>query len=159
MDEDAAEPATPEPVPKALRELAMLVVKEGVGVGGLPQAQRALALAFVWTGLPAGALSEREVNEALKSALAGAARFLDTDHVELRRWLVDSGWLCRDGFGREYRRVDAAALPAPSRGLAGQLEKLDAAAFADRARDRRDAERSARRRAWADRAGPPADAA
>lgn len=159
MDEDAAEPATPEPVPKALRELAMLVVKEGVGLGSLAQAQRALALAFVWKDLPTGALSERDVNEALKSALAGAARFLDTDHVELRRWLVDSGWLCRDGFGREYRRVDAAALPVASRGLAAQLAGLDAAAFADRARDRRDAERSARRRAWADRAGPPADAA
>jgi hypothetical protein len=100
-------------------------------------------------------MSEREVNEALKSRLAGAANFLDTDHVELRRWLVDAGWLARDGFGREYQRVSAAALPPTLQPLATAFEGVDTDVIAAASRAARSAERDDRQRAWRQRKGAP----
>ena len=60
--------------------------------------------------------TEPEVNERLRAWLAGAGAMLDVDHVELRRWLVDTGALARDGFGRAYARGDGfVALPSDAR--------------------------------------------
>jgi hypothetical protein len=132
-----------------LTALKALVVKDGVGLGGLPAVQQALALALVWAGLPAGtAVSEREVNECLKAQLAGAAVFLATDHVELRRWLVDAGWLQRDGYGRAYRRVAADALAAEQRVLAEALVGVNAGAWVAETRAAQRARRETRRRDW-----------
>jgi len=137
---DAADP---------LHALEVLVVKDGVGLGGLPAAQQSLALALVWAGLPAdAAVSEREVNDALKAQLAGAAVFLDTDHVELRRWLVDAGWLQRDGYGRAYRRVAAATMAPDQRALADGLADLHTDAWVAEVRAAHRARREARRRDW-----------
>ena len=133
--------------------LTPLFLKAGVSIGGLSDAQRHLALGLVWAGLPAVPMSEREVNEALKARLAGAAAFLATDHVELRRWLVDAGWLARDGFGHAYRRVEAASLRPGSQALAAAFAGLDTDALAASARAARAADRAARRRAWDERAG------
>jgi hypothetical protein len=135
-----------------LAALAALVVKEHVHLGSLAQYSRALAFAFVWAGLPKDAVfDERALNGALMAQLADAVRFLDTDHVELRRWLVDAGWLARDGFGREYRRVEPDALPAEYRSLAAALEGLDPPAWARAQRNRKDEERARRHAAWAAR--------
>jgi hypothetical protein len=131
------------------RALQALVVKQGVGLGGLAPAERALALALAWAALPVSPMSERDVNVQLQQALAGPALCLDTDHVELRRWLVDSGFLQRDGFGREYRRVAAAALPEDLRPAAAALQGLDVAAFATATRAAHAQQRQARREAWA----------
>jgi len=132
-----------------LTALKTLVVKEGVGLGGLPAVQQSLVLALVWAGLPAdSAVSERQVNECLKAQLNGAAIFLDTDHVELRRWLVDAGWLQRDGYGRAYRRVAADALAADQRLLADALVGVDTGAWVAEARAAQRARREARRRDW-----------
>lgn len=129
--------------------LAALVVKQGVGLGGLPAGQRDLALAWVWAGLPQSRnLSESQVNQALISQLAAAASFLDTDHVELRRWLVDTGWLCRDTYGREYRRATRDALAPAQRPLADALAGIDTSAWAAAARTARRELREARREAW-----------
>jgi hypothetical protein len=143
------------PLPASLQPLAALFVKAGVGIGGLSDAQRRLVLGLVWAGLPAVPMSEREVNQALKARLAGAAAFLDTDHVELRRWLVDAGWLVRDGFGREYRRVAVADLPAALQPLATAFAGVDTDAIAAATRAARAAEREARQRAWRERGGEP----
>ena len=129
-------------------ELQCLVLKKGVGLGGLGEVSRARALALVWAGLPADALTERQVNEAIKAQLGGAAAFLDTDHVELRRWLVDGGWLARDGFGREYRRVAAAALPARWQALAEALSSTDIAAWVAQLQRQKADRRETRRQAW-----------
>lgn len=102
--------------------LAALVVKDGVGIGRLTEPQRALALGLVWAGLPRGELTEKDVNADLKAQLACAASWLDTDHVELRRWLCDGGWLQRDGYGRAYQRVRAASLPADVASLGAALD-------------------------------------
>ena len=139
-----------------IRGLPQLVVKDGLMLGGLAEPQRALALGLVWAGLPRTPLTERAVNEALKAQLAGAARCLDTDHVELRRWLCDTGWLARDGYGREYLRVAPPALAPRWRDLGAVLETAfdqgDTAAYTERVRRERAAEREARRRSFEARA-------
>jgi hypothetical protein len=135
--------------PEPLRDLAALVVKERVGLGGLSAAYRSWALALVWSGLPAqAAVTERQVNDVLKAQLAGPAAFLDTDHVELRRWLVDTGWLARDGYGREYRRVAPASLPDAQRALAQALAHIEIGAWVAELRRSHQARRDARRDRW-----------
>lgn len=148
-------PASVSSLPEPLRPLAALFLKAGVALGGLSDAQRRLALALVWAGLPDLTLTEREVNEVLKARLAGAAGFLGTDHVELRRWLVDAGWLARDGYGRAYCRVDATALPPPLQPLAAAFGGIDTDALAAGVRAAHADNRAARRRAWAERQGAP----
>jgi hypothetical protein len=135
--------------PDPLLALAVLVTKDGVSLGALPAAQQSQALAVVWAGLPAEtALSEREVNACLEAQLAGAAAFLDTDHVELRRWLVDTGWLQRDGYGREYRRVAAGSMAPDQRALAQALAGLHTDTWVADLRTAHRARREARRRDW-----------
>jgi hypothetical protein len=141
-----------DPQDTRLRALAALVVKEHVRLGGLPRGALDLSLALVWAGLPAGVvMDEPAVNDVLKAQLAGPANFLDTDHVELRRWLVDAGWLVRDGFGREYRRVAQPALAAELRELAGALEGLKISDWVRSERERKAEERARKRLAWAAR--------
>ena len=129
--------------------LRALVVKHGLSLGRLPAADRDLALAWVWAGLPQPRVSnEPGITAELRARLAGAAAFLDTDHVELRRWLVDGAWLARDGFGREYRRVHCAALPERHVAMAAALHELDTDACAASLRAEKQALRRARQQAW-----------
>lgn len=137
---------------ETLTELSALVCKSHVGLGGLTHTQRTLALAVPALALPAGAtVDEAEVNALLKASLAGAAGFLDTDHVELRRWLVDIGWWQRDGYGRRYARVPTDALPPALQAVARSLGGLDLAVWVGTQRATRQRERDARRAAWATR--------
>jgi hypothetical protein len=132
-----------------LEALAALVVKDGVGVGRLTEPQRMLVLGLAWCSLPARiALREADVNAALKRALAGPCCFLGIDHVELRRWLVDTGWMQRDGFGREYRRVDAAALAQSLQSLTAVLTPMDLGTWVNGLRGAAATRREQRRQAW-----------
>jgi hypothetical protein len=131
-----------------LQALEAMLVKQGVMLGGLVPEQRAAALAVVWAGLPEGVMSEKQINEALKQRLSAAAQFIDTDHVELRRWLVDLGFLQRDGFGREYRCQQLSDLPEPCRLVAEALPQLDVDAWADGLRQLHAQQREVRRKAW-----------
>ncbi|MCW5637084.1 MAG: DUF2087 domain-containing protein [Rubrivivax sp.] len=132
-----------------LPTLSSLVVKDHVALGGLGDGEQTLALALVHATLPPGArLSEREVNDKLKAALAGAAGWLDTDHVELRRWLVDTGWLTRDGFGREYHVVPHTALRSEHQPAARLLATFDVTRWVAAERGRRSDERAARKARW-----------
>jgi Uncharacterized protein conserved in bacteria (DUF2087) len=137
-----------------LQTLAALVVKDEVSLGGLPASTQVLALAAAHATLPPGAvLNEREVNEALKAALAGPICWLATDHVELRRWLVDAGWMVRDGFGREYRALSHAALRADLQPLARALATIDLKSWVGAERERWRSERAARHKDWLARQG------
>jgi len=132
-----------------LDALARLVVKDELGLGRLGQAQRALVLGLAWCSLPsAAAMREIDVNVALKRALAGTCCFLGIDHVELRRWLVDCGWMQRDGFGREYRRVPAHELAPPQQEIAAALAPVDLGSWVHELRSAAAARREQRRRAW-----------
>lgn len=53
--------------------------------------------------------SEAELNEAIVSWLSSFGVTTTLDHVTLRRYLVDAGYLQRDDAGRRYS-VDAPAL-------------------------------------------------
>ena len=132
-----------------LELLASMVVKQGLSIGLLSEGQRDLALALAASALPlAVACSEAEVNRALQRCLMAEAAFLDTDHVELRRWLVDAGWLDRDGFGRAYCRRPPAQLRQEQQVVPLPLEGLDLDAWAARALDVQNTHRQARRQAW-----------
>ena len=139
--------------------LQALVVKDHVHLGGLSQPQRLQALALIWASLPRSPHDERGINEALKAVLAGAAAFAATDHVELRRWLVDMGFLARDGYGRVYERVAFGSLPAAAKAAAEGLQGFEAAMLAavcQALRAQHAARRRARHAAWAAQANVPA---
>lgn len=120
--------------------LATLVVKSGVSLGLLGDADRALALALASSVLePGREYREADVNRLLITWLDGAGAMLRVDHVELRRWLVDAGFMTRDGFGRAYvrgpaesaRTVTLLGVCAPG-DLDGEVSALRAAKAADR---------------------------
>ena len=129
--------------------LAALVVKSGVSLGLLNEADRALVLALAATALDAGRdYREADVNRLLMAWLEGAGAMLRVDHVELRRWLVDAGFMTRDGFGRAYRRGPAEAARAVALLGDGAAVGLDAEVAALRAA--RAAQRESKRLAYAE---------
>src|SRR4051812_33907004 len=107
--------------------LAALVVKDGVSLGLLGDADRELVLALAAGQIEAGRdHREADINRLLEAWLAGPGTMLRTDHVELRRWLVDAGFLGRDGYGRAYARGEAEAARATA-----LLGEASAGALAD----------------------------
>ena len=124
-----------------------LCVKQGVGLGALMGSRGdefAAALAAASLALPAGVVStEREVNERLRLWLSGAGAMLATDHVELRRWLVDLGFVERDGYGRAYVRTSPP--PAAYAGAVASLAAIDPAAVAHETREALARDRALRR--------------
>ncbi|MDO9095266.1 MAG: DUF2087 domain-containing protein [Rubrivivax sp.] len=136
---------------RLFEDLRPLLVKQGVSLGLLPTEEQALVFALAWSGLPEDNLTEPDVNQALKRLLQGPLVFLHTDHVELRRWLVDAQWLDRDGYGRQYRRRVAAALPGLAAAAALELDTLGvqgSAQWVASERAQHAARRTARRQAW-----------
>jgi hypothetical protein len=88
--------------------LAALVVRDGVSLGLLAEADRAQVLALAAAAIePGREHREADMNRILESWLEGPGAMLRTDHVELRRWLVDAGFVSRDGFARAYLRGEA----------------------------------------------------
>jgi hypothetical protein len=130
-----------------------LVVKRGVSIGALFDSAVEdfdLCVGAASLCLQGGTLSEIQVNEALKHWLAGPGQFLDVDHVELRRWLVDMGLWERDGYGRAYQRSRPPAERfVDALGALSSIDQFALAANADKARA--DA-RAARKAAWQARA-------
>ena len=84
-----------------------LCVRNGLSLGGLQSGRQqdfGVVLAAAALAFDDGATyTEAEVNERLKAWLADPGAMLGTDHVELRRWLVDMRLLDRDGYGRALR--------------------------------------------------------
>lgn len=147
-------PRAPGDVVALLRRLA---VRDGLALGGLYGGRRAefdLVLATAAARfVPGRDYSEAEVNAVLKDWLAAEAVMLGTDHVEARRWLVDTGLVGRDGYGRVYWRT--LPMPAAFATLQEALEGVDVAATVAAARA---ADRSARAERRARFAAPTASA-
>ena len=115
----------------ALTAFRRLAVKHGL-LPGVLHSQRHADFVVVMAAAAQGLVPEREyteaeVNERLKAFLTGAGAMLATDHVELRRWLVDCRLVERDGFGRRYVR---AAAPASFADAVEGLRDTDLAAIA-----------------------------
>jgi tRNA(adenine34) deaminase len=131
------------------KRLARMSLRNGVLLSSLRERSVAdfeLVLASAALHLPEDqGLDERAANERLKRFLAGPGSFVDTDHVELRRWLADLGYLRRSDRGTDYRRGD---LPAWLEAAAPQLDlgQLEAAVSEARAADAQ--KRAARKAAW-----------
>ena len=116
--------------------LDRLCVKSGVSLGLLPDADREAVLAYAVVRVPHGRdLTEADVNGVLRGFLAAGGAMLRTDHVELRRWLIDARWLERDGFGRRYRLADGASDRAAALLGDASADRLDARVEARRAAD------------------------
>lgn len=148
--------------PTPLATLAALVLKRGVALGGLTHPERLLALRVMADALPHGVpRNEAEVNAALRERLGAEGSFLDVDHVELRRWLIDTGWWQRDGYGRQYARTPLASLPPDLAAVEAEVAPLALSAWIDEQRGRAQALREARREAWrrSGAAGAPAGTA
>lgn len=111
------------PVADPYAAIDRLVVKQGLTFANLSRGDRLLALALAARCLPpATPCDEAAANAALKAWLAGTGAMLHTDHVELRRALIDIGAWQRDAFGRRYERLTTVA----EADLAAQLEALAA---------------------------------
>ncbi len=135
--------------PTALERFAALAIRRGVSLSALRSASArdfALVLAAAAQGFaPDRDYSEPEVNELLRDFLGAAGTMLATDHVELRRWLVDNRLLGRDGYGRVYTaRTPAADVAA----LAQELAGIDLASIARAARDSDALRRAERKARW-----------
>lgn len=135
-----------------LQQLGKLALRDGLHLGTLMPKRKAdleLVLATSALHLPADqGLTEAQANECLKQFLAGAGAMLDTDHVELRRWMADLQFLSRSDRGTDYRR---GVLPPWLRSAAAEL---DAGMLADavvQARAAEQARRAARKQAWNER--------
>ena len=145
----------PQPitVERWLQRLAELGVRERLAIGTLLGSARAdldLLLASAALHLPAeDGLDEREASDRLRTFLATAGAMLATDHAELRRWLVDLGFVTRSDRGTDYRRGE---LPAWLRSAAGELDAQRLAAAVGQARARHESERQARKQSWLARA-------
>jgi len=142
----------------AILRFSVLAVRRGISIGALHASSAgdaALVLAAAAAAFkPDRAYTEPEVNDILRDWLAHAGAMLDVDHVELRRWLVDSRLLDRDGFGRAYRR---GATTSEAGALAAALEDHDLNRIAHDARERDAAARRERKLQWELRR-TPADA-
>jgi tRNA(adenine34) deaminase len=129
--------------------LAQLAVRQGLHLASLQQRDgRDLELIFATAALAFPEdrlLTERDANELLKTFLAGAGAMIATDHVELRRWLVDAGFVRRSDRGTDYRR---GAFPAWLADAAASLDSTRLADVVAGARAAHDMRREARRQAW-----------
>ena len=136
-----------------LGRLAELGRRQGLAIGTMLRGSRDdldLLLASAALHLPAApGLGEREASELLRGFLATTGAMLDTDHAELRRWLVDLGFVERSDRGTDYRR---GMLPARLQAAAAQLDVHRLAEAVGRARAAHEGERTARKQAWLARA-------
>lgn len=86
------------------------------GLGGMPKdgtdQQILLKSAVMLIGNQA-LHTEKEINEKLQLWLLQVCQIKNFDHVTLRRWLVDSGYLIRSSNGTSYQ----ASQPDPGQGL------------------------------------------
>ena len=136
-----------------LQRLTELSRRQGLAIGTMLGAARSdldLLLASAALHLPPDeGLGEREASERFRHFLATTGAMLDTDHAELRRWLVDLGFVERSDRGSDYRR---GALPSWLQAAAEQLDAQQLLEAVQRARAAHESERQARKQAWLARA-------
>ena len=135
--------------PAAVERFSALALRRDVSLGVLlsthPRDFAVLLAAAAQSFPSAREFSEREVNELLRTFLDNAGSMLGTDHVELRRWLVDFHVLDRDGYGRAYT---AGTPTAELADLVRQLDGVDLLARARAAREGEAARRAERKARW-----------
>jgi hypothetical protein len=140
-------------LPVLLARFASLATRQGLLISSLNDADLALLMHSASSRFSQDQVySEACVNRALKDWLANEGCMLRTDHVELRRTLIDLQFLGRDGFGRAYTRP--ATAPLRFRGVLETVGDSDLTAVAHEARDNFERQRAARRAAHGPSAVP-----
>jgi len=137
---------------RVLSAFRRMAITHGLSPGALASGRQsdfvtvtaAAAVAFA----PGRDYDEKEVNAVLRDWLAGPGAMLATDHVELRRLLIDCRLLKRDGFGRRYARASA---PERWRAALDALDGVDLGAEAALARQRDVEARATRKAQWEQR--------
>ena len=112
--------------------LAMLLVRGGAG--GWPRDpvdERVLLKSAVFPFEPDRIYNEAQINIQLEQWLEQIGTTLFVDHVKLRRYLVDAGYLRRDRAGRAYR-VNGAKV---TEGFEAGIDSLDPSAIVESARE------------------------
>lgn len=106
------------------RRLGILCLRSGVV--GLPRSDRdrRILLHSVTRFLERGrTFTEKELDARILAWMHDVGRRVETDHVSIRRALVDHGFVERDGYGSAYSvRAGAAA-------FAADVEAIDVARF------------------------------
>ena len=132
-----------------LDRMSQLALRHGVHLSTLQQKDgRDLDLLFAGAALafPQDAsLNEQDANEILKRFLASAGVMVSTDHVELRRWMVDTGFLQRSDYGTDYRRGSMPDWLAEAAATI-DFERIAGAVALARSADK--SQRETRRQAW-----------
>src|SRR6185436_19542469 len=89
------------------RRLRALALREGMTFSTFATLRRSDRTVLLTTIVrcfdPEAVYRERDVNEILKQWLASAGAMVETDHVNMRRWLVDTNVLVRTPDCAEYR--------------------------------------------------------
>ncbi|MBK7470844.1 MAG: DUF2087 domain-containing protein [Betaproteobacteria bacterium] len=129
------------------QRLRKLALREGMTIAtfaGLGEVDRAVLHATILARFEAATVyTERQVNERLKAWLAGAGSMVETDHVNLRRLLIDTQVLARTADCAEYRVHPEAIAGMPAAPTAQDADAIVAGARRDR-----QAQRAARKDAW-----------
>lgn len=132
-----------------LARMARLALRHGVHLSSLQRKggqDLELVLASASLHLPVDtSVDEGQANDAIRAFLLGSGAMLAIDHVELRRWMVDTGYLRRSAAGTDYRRGTLPEWLAPA---AAQLDarRIEQAVLAAREAHRQ--QRAERHRAW-----------
>jgi len=92
------------------RRLAQLCLQSGRQGWPTKQRDRLIVLKSAALALEAGrTYREVELDEVLQQWVADVGRSLGVDHVALRRYLVDHGFLDRDPYGHAYQLCSSVA--------------------------------------------------
>jgi hypothetical protein len=127
--------------------LESLVLKSGVHLGALSESDRVLVLALAASAIePGRAHREDDVNRRLRDWLADVGAMLQTEHVDLRRWLIDTGYVIRDAWGHAYGRGPLELKQA--RQVLGTTDAAALASAVPSAKGAAHSARLARRRAY-----------
>lgn len=104
-----AQPITREYFMKRLVDLCLRS-----GLSGFPKDdvnQHILFKSAVLTLGKSGIFTEKEINEKLKYWINDITRIKNIDHITLRRWLVDTGYLTRNNDGSCYQITQSGPRP------------------------------------------------
>ncbi|MBD3337451.1 MAG: DUF2087 domain-containing protein [Candidatus Eisenbacteria bacterium] len=106
-----------------ISRLTALCVRSTVHTFPRRRSDRAILLKSIAQRLDAARGStEGEVNAAIQDWLQTIAPALETDHVSLRRYLVDEGFLERSADGATYRPAAGAGAAVT---FAGEVDAID----------------------------------
>jgi len=89
------------------RRLLVMLVRSPIRHMPTRARDREILFRAVTRGLPADPTDERTLNDALRSWLGHVAPSIGVDHVSLRRYLVEVGYLEREDDGSAYRVVSS----------------------------------------------------